>query len=648
MIENKNRTRQEDASIAVAEDNRELDWKSKSFMASLFMGELDVRMITPYPQQGADDKAVGDEICARVDAWAKDNLDGEAIDREEQIPAHVWKGLADLGLFGIKIPQKYGGLGLSQTNYMRVLSVVARYCGSTAATLSAHQSIGVPQPLKLFGTEAQKQKYLPRFAKGAISAFALTEPQVGSDPANMSTVATPSADGQTWTISGEKLWCTNGAVADVIVVMARTPSKMKGDREIKQITAFIVDTDTPGVEVVHRCRFMGLRAIENGLIRFHNVVVPSENIIWGEGKGLRLALTTLNDGRLGIPAIAASAAVEIGDFMVGWAKSRAQWGKAIGAHEAGADKVARLISGAYAMEALSTYCAAVSDRGDTDIRMEAAAAKMYNSELSWNLADLALQLRGGRGYETASSLEARGEHGFPMERILRDARINRIVEGTTDVMHLFLAREALDGHLRLAGNLFKKVSLGEKLKTVAQCGLYYAGWYPKQWLGGLTSFFKYGELPGDLGSFMGWVDRRSHKLARTLFHQMLLQGPKLEMRQLTLARVVDIGVELGVMALVVARAASDLRQGDASALAKARHFLCGARLRVDALFAEIGDNVDAEARALAEAALAASPGLPVLTAPELGPIAHDRGVELTSGRCQGRTPLEGEGAAAAR
>ena len=162
MIDNKNRNAEEAKSIQVAEESRELDWKSKSFMASMFMGDLDMTLAYPFPEQSEIDRKEGDEIIEKFEAWAKDNLDGDAIDKAQEIPPHVWKGIAELGLFGIKIPKEYGGLGLSQTNYVRILGAVARYCGSTAATLSAHQSIGVPQPLKLFGTEEQKKKWLPR------------------------------------------------------------------------------------------------------------------------------------------------------------------------------------------------------------------------------------------------------------------------------------------------------------------------------------------------------------------------------------------------------------------------------------------------------------------------------------------------------
>ncbi len=630
MIENKNRNEEEAASIAVAEDNRELDWKSKSFMASMFMGDFDVAMCFPFPAQDAADKAAGDAMCAKVQAWAEANIDGEQIDHDEEIPAHVLRGCAELGLMGIKIPTKYGGLGMSQTNYMRILSVIANHCGSVAATLSAHQSIGAPQPLKLFGTQAQKDKYLPLFAKGALSAFALTEPGVGSDPANMSTTAVTDENGD-WILNGTKLWCTNGNIADVIVVMARTPAIVKNGREINQISAFIVETDTPGFQVLHRSRFMGLKAIENGIIRFVDLKVPKENLVGGEGKGLRLALTTLNDGRLSIPAIGAQSMIEIGAFMTRWAKTREQWGKVIGEHEAGAEKLAQITAGAYAMETFSNYCAALSDMGDRDLRMEAASAKLYNTEMSWTLADTAMQLRGGRGYETHTSLEGRGAPAFPMERALRDTRINRIVEGTSDIMRLFLAREALDSHLRLAGGLFKRgATVGDKLGVLARSGVFYARWYPRLWLGGL--FKSYGGFDPRLRKWVKWVEKRSRKLARTLFHQMMFKGQKLEMHQLILARLVDVGTELAVMALVAARVQTEMAAGDASGLNKAVYWLHARSVVVDQLFSAVTSNSDALARAVAKEAMDGADTLPAPRELDMDPLPRERSLDITSGR----------------
>lgn len=641
LIDNKNRNAAEDASIAVAEGSRELDWKSKSFMASMFMGDLDTKMCFPFPEQPAEDKAVGDEICARVEAWCAENIDGDEIDGTEVIPARIFKGLNDQGLFGIKIPKEYGGLGLSQTNYLRILSIVAKYCGSTAAMMSAHQSIGLPQPLKLFGTPEQKKKYLPLLAKGHLSAFALTEPDVGSDPANMTTTAELSEDGEHWILNGLKLWCTNGNFADLLVVMAKTGSDMRGSREVNRITAFIVETKWEGVDILHRCQFMGIRAIDNGILRFTNVKVPAANLIWGEGKGLRLALTTLNDGRMGIPSISAAGVQDLADELARWGKSRRQWGRSVGEHEAGAAKLATVSGTAYGMAAIASYGAAMSDAGDRDIRMEAAAAKLYNTEHGFQAVDIGLQFRGGRGYETAESLRARGGYPLPLERALRDFRINRIVEGTSDVMHLFLAREALDKHLKLAANLFsKKASMGAKLSTVFKAGLFYSVWYPKLLLGGI--FKSFAGFRGPWRTHMRWIDARSRKLGRTLFHTMLRNGTKLEAKQLTLARLVDIGTELAVMALVASRVQTAEAAGDSSDRTRALYFLSESRLHVDALFGALSRNSDAAARKVSKELMEQAEALPPVVLPaDLAPLPREFGSDLTSGRQEERIGLGG-------
>ncbi|HLP39957.1 MAG TPA: acyl-CoA dehydrogenase family protein [Fibrobacteria bacterium] len=591
--------------MLVAESNREDKWESPSFAGGLFMGRFSPELILPFPEQTPDDKAVGDKLCGEIAAFLKANLDADEVDRTREVPKKVLDWFTSKGMWAMKIPKEYGGLGLSQMNYNRAIALVASHCGSTAVWLSAHQSIGVPQPLKLFGTPEQKKKWLPKFAEGAISAFALTELNVGSDPAKMSTTAEPTPDGKHFILNGVKLWCTNGTSADILVVMARTPPKIKNGKEIPQITAFIVTKDMPGVEVMHRCDFMGIRAIHNGQLRFNNVKVPVENIILGVGKGLKLALTTLNTGRLTLPAACVGMGKQCLNIVRNWANERVQWGLPIGKHEAISAKIAYMSSTQFAMESVTWLASMMADRGGYDIRIEAAMAKMFCSEAAWKMVDETMQIRGGRGYETAESLKGRGEKAVPVERMLRDCRINRIIEGTTEIMHLFLAREAMDPHMQVAAEIMLKVPMGRKIRAGLKMANFYSRWYPQQWING-SIFPSYSEFGPKLSRHMNYVERTAHTLGRSIFHAMGMYQNSLERRQLVLARFVDIGTELFAMAATCAHAKllteKDPKNPHPQHLA---NFFCKeARRRVEASFAAISDNDDRQGNKIAKAMMA--------------------------------------------
>lgn len=568
----------------VAEAARETEWQYPSFVRELFLGRFRLDLVHPWPEQAdADEARRADAFLSQLRDFL-DRFDAEEVDRTGQIPERAVQELREMGAFGIKIPREYGGLGLSQMTYVRAMALVTSKDSSLTALLSASQSIGVPQPLKLFGTESQKQRYFPRLARGAISAFALTEVDAGSDPANMRTTATPTADGRHYVLNGEKLWCTNGTCADLFVVMARTPDKVLPDgRAIKQITAFIVEAATPGIRVKQRLRFMGLKAIENGLLEFRDVVVPRENILWGEGKGLKLALVTLNTGRLTLPASAAGTAKAALQMTRLWARQRVQWGVPIGRHDAVANKIGRMAADTFAMEAVAELSTALYQRGGYDVRLEAALAKMWNSETGWRVIDDALQVRGGRGYETAESLERRGEAPFPIERMMRDFRINLIFEGSSEIMRLFIAREAVDRHFALAFPIVSPTSTtAQRLSALWRSVPFYAAWYPARWLSAFVPA-TYAEFDA-LARHLRYARRAANRLGRALFHAMLRFGPKLEKRQMVLFRAVEIGAELYAMAAACVRAKALAAGGEAGGIALADAFCREARVRVERNF----------------------------------------------------------------
>jgi alkylation response protein AidB-like acyl-CoA dehydrogenase len=581
----------EEQARAVAEESRESGWDKPSFAKGLFLGRFPLELIHPFPRPTDDEAARAEAFLTKLREFLA-TVDGSVIERDAQIPDEYVKGLAELGCFGMKIPSQYGGLGMSQVAYNRALLMVATVHASLGALLSAHQSIGVPEPLKLAGTEEQKRKFLPRCAAGAISAFLLTEPDVGSDPARLTSTATPVEDGAAYELEGVKLWTTNGVVADLLVVMARVP-KSEGHRG--GISAFVVEADSPGITVERRNKFMGLRGIENGVTRLHRVRVPRENLIGREGDGLKIALTTLNAGRLAIPAMATGAGKWSLKIAREWSCERVQWGKPVGEHAAVAGKISFIAATTYALEAVLELSSRMADEGRNDIRIEAALAKLWSSEMAGVIADELLQIRGGRGYESAESLAARGERAVPVEQSVRDLRINRIFEGSSEIMRLLIAREAVDAHLTAAGELANpKADMRQKAKAAVDASGFYAKWLPQL-------VFGEGQLPttyrefGELATHLRFVERCARKLARNTFYGMARWQAALEQKQGFLGRVVDIGAELFAMAAACVRAEAQ-RVADATegqqAYELAGAFCQQATLRVEELFRALWTNTD--------------------------------------------------------
>ncbi|MGE5830705.1 MAG: acyl-CoA dehydrogenase family protein [Micromonosporaceae bacterium] len=585
----------ERAARQTAEAARETEWRKPSFGKELFLGRFRLDLIEPWPRPDPAQADQAAPFLAAVDEFTRTRIDGAQIERDAFIPDDVLHGLADLGAFGMKIDEAYGGLGLSNLDYCRALMLIGSASPALSALLSAHQSIGVPQPLKHFGTPEQKRRFLPRLAAGEISAFLLTEPDVGSDPARMRTTATPTPEGD-YLLDGVKLWATNGTVATLLVVMAQVP---RGDGHRGGITAFVVESESEGVTVERRNGFLGLRGLENSVTRFHNVRVPKENVIGQEGQGLKIALTTLNTGRLSLPAMCVGAGKWCVNVAREWSTQRVQWGRPVGDHEAVARKIAFIAATTYGMESMLELCCMLADDDRNDIRIEAALVKLYASEMAWLVADELVQIRGGRGYETAASLAARGERAIGVEQLLRDLRINRIFEGSTEIMHLFIAREAVDRHLAVAGDVIDPdAALGRKARAGLRAGGFYARWLP-------TLLAGRGQLPGGYSSFgplathLRYVERASRELARSTFYGMARWQGRLERKQGFLGRIVDIGAELFAMSAACLRAKAE-RPTHPEGVELADLFCRQARVRIEALFHALWHNTDAADVALAK------------------------------------------------
>lgn len=407
------------------------------FARALFKGEFHAESLFPYPTLSAAERPKVEEAVAAVRAFADARIDAAAIDREADIPQVVVRGLAELGVLGMTAPEEFGGRGFSQQGYCRIMEVIGGHCASTAVFVNAHHSIGI-RALILFGTPEQKAKWLPALTKGEkLAAFALTEEQAGSDASNVQTRAVPGADGKSYVLNGTKRYITNGAIADVLTVMARTPDPNGGE---SKITAFLVTPDMPGFEVVEaRMEKCGIRGTATARLAFHDMEVPAANVLGPVGKGLKVGLTVLDFGRTTFGASCTGLAKFCLDAAVRHAKSRRQFGRPLAELELVRKKLAYLAAVAYAMEATTFETAALIDRGGEDYMVETAILKVFSTDALWQGVYETLQVYGGQGYFTDE----------PYERLMRDARINTIGEGANEVLLSFIAlvgmREVAEG-----------------------------------------------------------------------------------------------------------------------------------------------------------------------------------------------------------
>src|SRR5213594_4458483 len=507
-----------------------------SFMAGLFVGQPDFALLLPPPEP-PDERTAGEAFCRKVEAFLKSHVDPEEIERTAKIPEAVLKGLFELGAFGMKIPKEYGGLGFSFTNYGRVLTLIASWSNTLSLTVAVPQSIGIAMPILLFGNEAQKRAYLPRVAREDISAFALTEPITGSDAANIQTEAVLDSTGSQFIVQGEKLWCTNGPIARFATLIARVPAR-RAHRDGKSVwvpvpegkgaedlvhTAFILDMHQAGVQVRQRCQFEGCRGIENAHMTFQDVQGPVENVIGEIGKGLKYALIILNVGRaISVPAICLGMAKQAWQPTLDRANSRQTFQKPIGARHTQQMRIGQMAANLFAMETLALLVWHLADHKQYDIRIEAAIAKMFCSEKAIQFLKDTQIIFGGMGYETAESKRLRGEPGFGIEQLVRDAEMYRIGEGATDVLRPFVAREGLSPHLDRARTYFDaRVSLTERIREFLRLLRFYIPWYWGQWRRNSLSSRPEMRHP-KVRSVLRYAERASRRLARAILYAMAM------------------------------------------------------------------------------------------------------------------------------
>ena len=423
----------EQKQIAQAEELFFSGPSKEEFAKELYFGRFRSESVFPYPSRDGEARKVTELWVEKVKEFCREHIDPVAIDRTEKIPDDVISGLGELGILGFTIKRKYGGQSGSQYNYCKVMEVIAGQCASTSVFVNAHHSIGL-RALELFGTTAQKEKWLPDLASGKkIAAFALTEPEAGSDASNVQTRATPTEDGRGYIINGEKRWITNGGIADVLTVMARTPDR---DSRDGKISAFILTPDIDGFEVLEkRMEKSGIRGTATGRMRFDNMFVPKENLLGQLGNGLKIALTVLDFGRTTFGACCTGTAKYCIERMVYRANTRHQFGQRLGQFELVKQKIAEACSDMYAMESATYHTAALIDSGAEDYMIETAMLKVFASDQLWRIVNDTLQVWGGAGFFTDQ----------PFERMMRDARLNQIGEGANDVLRCFVAMCGLRG-----------------------------------------------------------------------------------------------------------------------------------------------------------------------------------------------------------
>lgn len=516
-----------------------------SVVGSLYFGEVEEENVFPYPHFTEDQQEMAREMINAVSKYGEDNIDGEKFDNEAKIPEEVMAGLAELGLYGLAVPEELGGMGLDYSLYSRVFAEIASIDGSTATFLGAHQSIGY-RALLNEGTPEQKEKWLPSLASGeSVAAFCLTEPGSGSDAYSIKTKATENADG-TYTINGQKLWITNGGLAAFYTVFAKTDHEIDG-KNVEKISCFIVEKGMDGLTFGEKENKMGIRASETRAVYLDKVIVPKENIIGELGKGFKIAMNVLNSGRLSLGAGCVGGMKTVLKLATEHAKGRKQFDKSLTEFGLIQEKLADMAAKIYATESVVYMTTGNMCKGMKDYYLETAVCKIFGSENLWNVVDTGLQIAAGNGYMKE----------YPYERIMRDSRINLIFEGTNEILRCFLSLSGIRGPSEKLKELGKISNVSKALED------------PIKSLGVLTDFAKnrisklmptrslskvhpkFEEFAGEFSSMLGGF---SIQVENTL----MKYGKKIIDNELPQKRLANMSIQLYVMLAVMSRTTSIL------------------------------------------------------------------------------------------
>jgi acyl-CoA dehydrogenase family member 9 len=569
-----------------------VDKKTASFMRSLCLGRIEEDIILPFPALSTGEKETLEGVITTLtQLLAPREADFRAWDRKGELPAEFVNQLREAGLFSFVIPEEHGGLGFGSKAYSRALQEIARYDASVAVTVGAHSSIGM-RGLLLFGTPQQREKYYPKLATGEmIAAFCLTEPSSGSDAASIKTTAV--RDGDHWVLNGNKLWITNGGIADFFTVFAKT-----GDpNDRKNLSAFIVTRDMPGVSHGPHEDKMGIRASSTTTVSFDNVRIPAENLLGEEGKGFKVAMNILNSGRTGLGGGSVGGMKKLIALSTAQANQRVQFDKPIKEFGLVKQKVGQMIIDCYAAEATVTMVAELVDQGYQDYQVEAAISKVFASEALYRTADEALQIAAGNGFMCE----------FPYERVVRDSRINRIFEGTNEILRLFIALTAMND----AGQSLRE--LGKTLEGVFNDpikGFGVISEYALRRAAMATGINREGtaftRLEPTLKSAQTIFEDGTRDLATATDRILRKHGRSIIDKQFATKRLADIMIDLFVLACVLSRVDAAVRaegpSGAASEIDILNAFAGQVRRRIKHTVAEIDDNQDELVKALADQA----------------------------------------------